>query len=643
MFCCRDGPPRARHARSQRPAGAPPRDVLPRPRVAARAAHGRRARTPKAARASGPTPRVPVRRRADDRPARRRRAALPRGGRARYARATSTSPTSSATSCRSSARPARSRRSGAPTAAATGSSGRSAGSPTTPPATSTCVDSSHDRIEKFEPNGDVHQRSGGTGQRSSASSTSAPRRTTPTRPAAASRSPANTCTSPTAATTASSASTSKAAKRSPGARYGSGPGQFSYPRGVAANENEVIVSDDDNHRIEKFSPRRRLRVGRSARSGSGPGQFGFPYGVALDAAGNVYVADDINDRVVKLSPQLTFAGRLGRLRLETRPAGVPARARERSGRRHLRRGHRQRSRRGVRPERRVPAHDRHLRAWPRRADRAARARASTRAGGCSSPTRSTTASRRSPAAGGAYAGQWTIAGGQRGGLHRPVRHRHRPARSVYVADAGDARLVHLWGDGTYLGELGGPAELGGAALSGAGSVAVSAAHGSDLRRRQRAQSRARLRPRRARCARSGAPTKATAPRAAQPAQFDRPSAVAVDALRQCLRRRHRQQSRRQALTRRDRARRMGLARRRRRALPLTDRHRRRRGRARCIVVDSENNRVEVFDGQRPVHRQVGLTRHRPRRFLAADGDRDRLRRRRRTWPTRTTTASSAST
>ena len=36
--------------------------------------------------------------------------------------------------------------------------------------------------------------------------------------------------------------------------YGNGPGQFSYPRGVAANESEVIVSDDDNHRLEKFSP-----------------------------------------------------------------------------------------------------------------------------------------------------------------------------------------------------------------------------------------------------------------------------------------------------------------------------------------------------------------------------------------------------
>ena len=35
--------------------------------------------------------------------------------------------------------------------------------------------------------------------------------------------------------------------------------------------------------------------------------------------------------------------------------------------------------------------------------------------------------------------------------------------------------MRLWGEGTYLGEIGGPAELGGAQLAGAGSVAVSSA------------------------------------------------------------------------------------------------------------------------------------------------------------------------
>ncbi len=50
-----------------------------------------------------------------------------------------------------------------------------------------------------------------------------------------------------------------------------------------------------------------------------------------------------------------------------------------------------------------------------------------------------------------------------------------PRGSVYVADTGAARLVRLWGEGTYLSELGGPADLGGAGLSGARSIAVSSA------------------------------------------------------------------------------------------------------------------------------------------------------------------------
>ncbi len=31
-----------------------------------------------------------------------------------------------------------------------------------------------------------------------------------------------------------------------------------------------------------------------------------------------------------------------------------------------------------------------------------------------------------------------------------------PRGSVLVADPGDERIVRLWGDGTFLGELGGP-------------------------------------------------------------------------------------------------------------------------------------------------------------------------------------------
>ena len=47
---------------------------------------------------------------------------------------------------------------------------------------------------------------------------------------------------------------------------GSGPGQFRYPRGVAANASEVLVADDDNHRIEKFDPEGAYRARRARRA-----------------------------------------------------------------------------------------------------------------------------------------------------------------------------------------------------------------------------------------------------------------------------------------------------------------------------------------------------------------------------------------
>ncbi len=73
----------------------------------------------------------------------------------------------------------------------------------------------------------------------------------------------------------------------------------------------------------------------------------------------------------------------------------------------------------------------------------------------------------------AFAGQWTLAGGHSAGYDSPAGIAVDQRGSVYVADPGNQRVVRLWGDDTYLGELGGPADLGGAELAAAGSVAVS--------------------------------------------------------------------------------------------------------------------------------------------------------------------------
>jgi tripartite motif-containing protein 71 len=253
--------------------------------------------------------------------------------------------------------------------------------------------------------------------------------------------------------------------------YGNGPGNFSYPRGVAANESEVVVSDDDNHRIEKFSPEGSFQA-QAGSAGDGPGQFGFPYGVALDAAGDVYVADDSNHRVVKLSPQLAFAGAWGGLGAKPGQLEFPrALASDPAGDTYV----------ADTANERIEVFD-PAGGYLRTIGAPARGPGGLTAprGLAIDPTGrllvSDTVDQRIEAfapGSDAYLEQWTLAGGHASSFASPSGIGIDPRGSVYVADTGNARLVHLWGDGTFLGEIGGPADLGGAQLAAVGSVAVS--------------------------------------------------------------------------------------------------------------------------------------------------------------------------
>jgi sugar lactone lactonase YvrE len=259
---------------------------------------------------------------------------------------------------------------------------------------------------------------------------------------------------------------------------GSGPGQFSYPRGVAASESEVIVTDDDNHRVEQFTPEGAFE-NEFGSQGVGTNEFGFPYGVALDAAGDVYVADDSNHRVVKLTPQLTWAGAWGGLgskpgeldfprALAADPAGdtyVADTANERievfgpTGA-YLRTFG-------------TPARGPGLLTAPR--------------GVAVDPTgrllvSDTVDDRIEAFAPGTYAfsQQWTITPGSPSpagatsyaGLSQPSGIAVDPRGAVFVADEDNARVARLWGEGSFLGELGGPGDVGGAGLDGADAIAV---------------------------------------------------------------------------------------------------------------------------------------------------------------------------
>ncbi|HWG08188.1 MAG TPA: hypothetical protein VN672_04170 [Solirubrobacteraceae bacterium] len=252
---------------------------------------------------------------------------------------------------------------------------------------------------------------------------------------------------------------------------GSGPGQFRYPRGVAANASEVLVADDDNHRIEKFDPNGAYQSSVGSQ-GTGPGQFAFPYGVSLDAAGNAYVADDLGHRVVKLGPDLSFLGAWGGYgtkpgqlafprAIASDPAGDNYVANTANGRIEV-----------YDPEgrflRTIGASARGLGQLT-----GPRGLALDPTGGLLvSDTVGNRVELFAPLTG-AFAGQWTVAGGYRAGFFKPTGIGIDPRGSVYVADQGNERLVRMWGDGTYLSELGGPNGVGGAQLNGVAAVAVA--------------------------------------------------------------------------------------------------------------------------------------------------------------------------
>ncbi len=88
--------------------------------------------------------------------------------------------------------------------------------------------------------------------------------------------------------------------------YGTGPGQFIAPFGVAvAPSGNVYVTDQYNHRVQIFSASGTF-LGQFGTLGSGPGQFYFPYGIAAGPDGSIFVVDRENKRIEKFTGDGTF-------------------------------------------------------------------------------------------------------------------------------------------------------------------------------------------------------------------------------------------------------------------------------------------------------------------------------------------------
>ncbi|QTE34877.1 NHL repeat-containing protein [Mucilaginibacter gossypii] len=106
----------------------------------------------------------------------------------------------------------------------------------------------------------------------------------------------------------------------PGSTDGNGTeASFTGPRGMAFDRSgNLYVSDEQNNKIRKISPDGVVTTlagsgVRGAADGKGTAaQFNYPDGIAVDAAGNLYVADSENHMIRKISPDgvvTTLAGK----------------------------------------------------------------------------------------------------------------------------------------------------------------------------------------------------------------------------------------------------------------------------------------------------------------------------------------------
>jgi DNA-binding beta-propeller fold protein YncE len=101
--------------------------------------------------------------------------------------------------------------------------------------------------------------------------------------------------------------------------YGSGPGQFSKPRGLdVLPDGNLVVADRGNNRLQVLTPTGEF-VREWGRLGTAPGEFDHPEDVAVDRrTGDVFACDMNNDRL----QQFTARGRLRRVLRPEPPEGL---------------------------------------------------------------------------------------------------------------------------------------------------------------------------------------------------------------------------------------------------------------------------------------------------------------------------------
>ncbi|CAH3021760.1 unnamed protein product [Porites evermanni] len=84
--------------------------------------------------------------------------------------------------------------------------------------------------------------------------------------------------------------------------HGNNAGQLNRPTDVTyLNDDNILVADQLNHRIQQFNVQTGNSVKRFGKKGTRDGEFQYPVSVCVDEEGRVIVADHFNNRVQVLS------------------------------------------------------------------------------------------------------------------------------------------------------------------------------------------------------------------------------------------------------------------------------------------------------------------------------------------------------
>ena len=94
--------------------------------------------------------------------------------------------------------------------------------------------------------------------------------------------------------------------------FGEGPGQLANPAGFTfLNDNELLVVDDGNGRIQQFNAQTGNFVKRFGKEGTGDGEFSAPEGIFLNDEGHLIVADYRNNGIQVLDKDGKFMYKFG--------------------------------------------------------------------------------------------------------------------------------------------------------------------------------------------------------------------------------------------------------------------------------------------------------------------------------------------